>query len=194
MPDLQLVRRDTGWMDDAEIKALARGDRRRAIDLVVRKYRDRLFRHALYVVKDQEEAIDVCQDVFIKALREPRFFEADFKMKAWLFRVTSNQCFNIVRDRRRRGAILDAMPQQLHTSAEQVELVFGGEQQHRMLAAMDRLTEAHREILTLRYYSDLSYAEIADVLGVALGTVMSRLNRAKSSLVEVLELDGVLEG
>src|SRR5690606_25115533 len=115
--------------------------------------------------------------------REARFFAEDFKMKAWLFRVTSNLCFNIVRDRRRRGTLLDTMvkplARQRTAAAKQFDLVFNGEKQERILQAMDDLSDDHREILMLRYYDDLSYAEIADTLEVKLGTVMSRLSRAK---------------
>ena len=191
MPELELIQGGSPWSSDEEIKALARVDRSAAIDLVVRKYRDRLFHHALYVLKDYQQAMDVCQDVFIKAIRETRFFDEGFKMKAWLFRVTSNQCFNIVRDRKRRGAILESMPKKTSTVADQVEVVFSSEQQEVILEAMEALTRNHREILMLRYYDDLSYAEIAEVIGVKLGTVMSRLSRAKGKPMEVLDARGV---
>lgn len=186
MASLHLLRPVQPPSDD-EIKLLARTDRRRALGFTVEKYRDRLFQHALYIVKSPEGAADVVQEVFIKAMREPRLFDADFRIKAWLFRVTSNLCFNIVRDRRRRGAILEAEPQRVSSEADQLDGVFHGQRQRVILAAMERLSPEHREILSLRYYSDLSYAEIAEVLEVALGTVMSRLSRAKGRLMEVLD-------
>jgi RNA polymerase sigma-70 factor (ECF subfamily) len=191
MPKLSLV--PGGWdvPDDERIKQIARSDRRAAADWVVRKYRDPIFQHAAWILKDWEEAIDVAQDVFIRAMREPRFFDEEFKMKAWLYRVTSNLCFNLVRDRRRRNAILESVPRPLGDEPHQTDFVFAGQQQQQILAAMDRLTEDHREILMLRYYSDLSYAEISDTLGIKLGTVMSRLSRARGQLVEVLDELGV---
>jgi RNA polymerase sigma-70 factor (ECF subfamily) len=193
MSNLHLVQsRGPDNADDEElIKDIARDDRRQAIDLVVRKYRDRILHHALYVLKDYQEAYDVAQEVFIKAMREPRFFDHEFKMKAWLFRVTSNLCFNIVRDRRRRSNILESMPKATDLAADQLDQVFSDERQKNILVAMDRLTQDHKEILMLRYYSDLSYVEIADVLGIKLGTVMSRLSRAKTRLMEVLDEVGV---
>ena len=185
MTMLQLVH-GRAAADDDTLRALARTDRRRAADLVIRKYRDPIFHHAAYILKDYQEAIDVTQEVFIKAMREPRFFEDDFKMKAWLYRVTSNLCFNLVRDRRRRASILDGMPKATQTDALQLDDVFAGEQQEEIFAAMDRLSVDHKAILMLRYYEDLSYAEISDTLGIKLGTVMSRLSRAKNSLLEAL--------
>lgn len=171
---------------DEDIKQLALTQRAAAADWLVRKYRDPIFHHAAYILKDWTEATDVVQEVFIKALREPRFFTDEFNMKAWLFRVTSNLCFNIRRDRRRRAAILDAMPPREPTPADQADVVLNAEQQQRLLACIDQLAEHHREILMLRYYSDLSYAEIADVLDIKLGTVMSRLSRAKTQLLDTI--------
>jgi RNA polymerase sigma-70 factor, ECF subfamily len=171
------------------LKDLARRDRRAAIDGVVRCYRDRLFQHALYIVKDGQEAYDVVQEVFIKAMREQRLFEADFHIKAWLFRVTSNLCYNIVRDRRRRGGILESLGQKDEAPASQHDRVRDGERRDEVLARMETLSEDHREILILRYYDDLSYNEIADVLDIRLGTVMSRLSRARARLGAVLGTD-----
>lgn len=176
---------------DAEIKAIANEDERLAADLLVRRYRDGLYRHAAGILKDYEEAIDVTQEVFIKAMREPRFYTEEFKMKAWLYRVTTNLCFNLVRNRKRRAAILETVPQPRSTDPRQVDVVFRTEQQEAIMQAMEALTESHRKILMLRYYSDLSYAEIADTLDVKLGTVMSRLSRAKRRLVEAM---GEVEG
>lgn len=184
--ELKVVRRSQ-LPDDEEIKEIAGTNPRLAIDLVVRKYRDPMFNHALYVLKDYQEAIDVTQEVFIKAMRETRFFDPGFKMKAWLFRVTSNLCFNIIRNRKRRGTILESMHQPTSTQPDQVDVVFNDEQQRSIMQALDRLSTEHRQILMLRYYSDLSYAEIADVLGIKLGTVMSRLSRAKARLVTVID-------
>jgi RNA polymerase sigma-70 factor (ECF subfamily) len=177
--------------EDEDIKHIARMDRMQGIDLIVRKYRDKIFRHALYIVKDYQEAVDVTQEVFIKAMRENRFFDEDFKMKAWLFRVTSNLCFNIVRDRKRRGGILDRMVRPSSVEPNQFTKISHDENNQRVLSKLEKLNDKHREILYLRYYSDLSYAEIAETLDIQLGTVMSRLSRAKCRLMEVMGTSGV---
>ena len=174
--------RPKDWSDEY-IKAIARQDLRAGYDLATRKFRDRLFYHAYYITKDHEEAYDVVQEVFIRAMREGRFFDEEFRMKAWLFRVTSNLCFNLVRDRKRRGAILETVPRDESTRADQVEKVFFTERREEVMAALELLTQDHKEILILRYYDDLSYAEIAEVLEIKLGTVMSRLSRARSRLL-----------
>ena len=191
MENVTLLQFNTRFPEDEDIKQVAQLDAKRALDLIVRKYRDKIFRHALYVVKDYQEAVDVTQEVFIKAMRENRFFEPDFKMKAWLFRVTSNLCFNIVRDRKRRGGILERMVKVTSIEADQIHSISTHETQQSVLGQLDKLNEKHREILYLRYYSDLSYAEIAETLDIQLGTVMSRLSRAKGRLMEVMAKTGV---
>ena len=170
-----------------EIKAIAARDRNRGFDLLVRKYRDRIYYHALYITKDSQEAFDVAQDVFVRAYHESRIFDEGFRMKAWLFRVCTNRCYNIVRDKHRRGGILDRLGKQNDALREQhraIDDVLARELSEEMAAAMENLTPEHRTILILRYYDDLSYQEIADTLSIKLGTVMSRLSRAKARLAE----------
>ena len=179
------TKQPANWSEE-DFKALAREDKRAATDMVIRRFRERLYYHALYIVKSPDEAYDVVQEVFIRAIREPRFFDDDFRIRAWLCRVTSNLCFNQVRDRNRRGAILDAAPREESAHGDQMATVFAGEQRTEVLAAMDKLSEEHKDILVLRYYDDLSYAEIADVLDIKLGTVMSRLSRVWIRLAEVI--------
>ena len=191
MENLTILKVNSRSLEDDEIKAIAQTNPKQGLDLIVRKYRDKIFRHALYVVKDYQEAVDVTQEVFIKAMRETRFFDPDFKMKAWLFRVTSNLCFNIVRDRKRRGGILERMVKVTSIEADQLRSVSHNETQRSVLGQLDKLNEKHREILYLRYYSDLSYAEIAETLDIQLGTVMSRLSRAKGRLMELMGKTGV---
>ncbi len=174
------------WTDE-DIKELSEDNRRLAMEMVVQKYRDRLFYHAVYIVKDWEEAYDAVQEVFIRAIREKRFFNEDFRIKAWLYRVTSNLCFNLVRNRKRRGAILESVPREESSAPDQIERVFASERQSEVLEAIELMTTDHKEILLLRYYNDLSYAEISGVLDIKLGTVMSRLSRARCRLLEVME-------
>jgi RNA polymerase sigma-70 factor (ECF subfamily) len=185
---LRLVNpQNTSQWDESDIKELAASSTRSAMEMVIRKYRQPLYFHARYIVKDHQEAYDLVQEVFIKAMRETRLFEEDFKIKAWLFRVTSNLCFNTVRNRKRRGALLDTMMRPEPFGADQLERIFCGEQQSEVMASLDELSDDHKQILLLRYYDDLSYAEIAEVLQVKLGTVMSRLSRARMRLMDVMQ-------
>ena len=177
-------------LTEADIKALARVNEVAARQLLFARYRPRLEYHAGSILRDAAEAGDVVQEVFIKAMREPRMFDPEFKTQAWLYRVTRNLCFNIVRDRRRRGAILSTMPREQERPDDPLDAVFSGERREELVALVGQLTEDHRCILMLRYYEDLSYTEIAARLDIKMGTVMSRLSRARGRLEEVLGHDG----
>ncbi len=187
---LKLVpKAEAAGVSDEEIHDIATRDRERAFDLLVRKYRDRIYYHALYITRDSEEAFDVAQDVFVRGYHEPRLFDPGFRTKAWLFRVCTNRCYNIVRDRHRRGGILDRLGKAsagLQVQHTAIDAVLDREMSEGVAHAMDALSPEHRTILTLRYFDDLSYQEIADVLQVKLGTVMSRLSRPKVRLHGVL--------
>ena len=188
---VQFLQEPTQWSDH-QLKLAASRNRRSAMNLLVHKYREPLFRHALYLLKSEDEAYDVVQETFIRAFRETRLFDIDFRIKAWLFRVAKNLCLNQLRNTSRRSAILDANPQADRQSPDQLSTLFSGQQSIEMLGAMDKLSVDHREILVLRYFDELSYAEISQVLEVKLGTVMSRLSRARTSLLNVVE-GGVLD-
>ncbi len=172
---------------DDDLKRLARRDRRAAMAGVVARYRPRLLRHAGGIVRDSDVAADMVQDVFIKAMREPRLFDAEFRIGAWLHRVTGNLCLNLVRDGRRRADILADMPTRRVSDPDQVSALLDDERQARVQQAIDQLTPDHQRILRERFYADRSYQEIADALELKLGTVMSRLSRAKDAITMALD-------
>ena len=186
-PQLKLVEQHSS--SDEDLQLLAEKNRDQAFEGLVRKYRDRIYFHALYICKDSEEAFDVAQEVFVKAYHEARLFDREFRARAWLFRVCTNRCYNIVRDKHRRGGILDRLGKQtqvLQKHHKAIDDVLARELSEGMAAALDQLSLDHRTILTLRYFNDLSYQEIADTLQIKLGTVMSRLSRAKVRMAEIL--------
>jgi len=176
--------------EDVEIKALAGSNRRQAFDLITQKYREKLFQHALYMLRDSQEAFDVTQETLIRAYQESNFFAVDFKMKPWLFRVITNLCYNITRDKKRRGGLLKLMgkPPQVE-SMQALDDMLRKESQSQVVRALSRVPEKYRTILLLKYYNDLSYIEISEVLGCKLGTVMSRLSRARDKLAAAMEAE-----
>lgn len=177
-------------LDDDEIKAIAVDNHRRAFEMIVQKYRERLFQHALYMLKDSQEAFDATQETLVRAYLEPEFFSAEFKMKSWLFRVLTNLCYNLTRDKRRRGGILKLMSKPVRKeSMEALDEMLRREEEGNVVKALDKVPGKYRTILLLKYYNDMSYLEIAEVLGCKLGTVMSRLSRAREKLMDAMKLE-----
>ena len=101
--------------------------------------------------------------------------------------MTSNLCLNNVRNKKRRTAILDAAKLSDRSEADQLRNIFVGERSTEILEAISTLSVEHQQILMLRYYDELSYNEISSVLQIKLGTVMSRLSRARMKLFDILD-------
>lgn len=143
-----------------------------------------------------EDAADLTQEAFLKAWRALDTFRFDAGFSTWLYRLASNVCLDFLRAEKRRAVLpltLDADDGEELTlepsdpAPTPEEAALRAEEQARLTAAMEALEPEQRQILTLRVVNDLSYAEIADILGVREGTVKSRLSRAREALRKKLE-------
>jgi len=188
-------------MDDVSIvREYQRGDRNKAATALYGKYYGRLFLHSFYIVHSREEAQDLVQDVLgvkfghnIGTLAESAD-HGELKLQAWLYRVTKNLSLNTLRDRRRREYLLEAEGASEHHAENYLGRILQGQKRTTVADVMEDLTPDHREILDLRYYHDLSYLELAERLDIKLGTVMSRLSRARERLLEISpDLEDLLE-
>ena len=146
--------------------------------------------HALatQILGNADDAADAVQDAFTAVLSAPDSYDArKGPLRPWFMRVVRNRCLDMLR-RRRSGEDSAELVRDPDPGPEQS---FSKEQRSAGLRhAISVLPADKREIIVLRDYMDLSYAEIAEVLGIASGTVMSRLHRARLALKEALEIDG----
>lgn len=140
---------------------------------------------AIQILGSSEEAADAVHDAFAKVLARPDSFnQRRGPLKPWFLRVVRNQCLDLLRRRRSTDPMIDDLPDPGPTPDRRLEI----EQRDAQLrSALAGLAAEQREILVLRDYLDLSYAEIAAVLEIAPGTVMSRLHRARLALKEALD-------
>ena len=129
---------------DSQIKQLSLKDPKRAMNIVILKYRSSLLRIANRIVYDIDEAYDLVQNAFIKAIQEPRFFNDDFYMKAWLCRVVTNSCYNNSRNRKRRKEILDQQGIADRTEAHQLESIQQNEEH--IVALAQEMTQRFPEL------------------------------------------------
>ncbi len=159
-------------------------------ELVIR-YQDRLYSAMLHIVGSADEAEDVVQDSFVQAYIKLDTFQGNSRFFTWLYRIAFNNALS--RRRRRKADIsLDVgkelsgkEPLDRHEAPDEPLL-----RQERIAAvriAMDRLSDEHKTILVLREMQDMSYEEIAEILEINIGTVRSRLSRARNQLKELLE-------
>jgi RNA polymerase sigma-70 factor (ECF subfamily) len=150
---------------------------------VFERYRDRVFSIALLFLKGERAAAeDVVQEVFVKAFRALPSFRRDARLSTWLYRIVANACLDELR-RRRRLLLFGDLPPAIHPAVPPAE---PADPHGDVAAAVQRLGPRLRIAVLLRYFEDLSYEEIASALGVTVGTVASRLNRAHAILAREL--------
>ena len=160
-------------------------------------HQKKVYNLCLRMSANPDDALDLSQEAFLRAWRSLGQYQFEASFSTWLFRLTSNICIDFLRRKKRRqetsltesyddsdeGAELsvpDAQPgpeQQAMTNETKIELA----------RAMEQLSPEHREILQLRVIEDLQYEQIADILGVRVGTVKSRLARARLSFRKILK-------
>jgi RNA polymerase sigma-70 factor, ECF subfamily len=142
------------------------------------RHRERAFALAFQYLRNREDAKDVVQEAFIKAYQNLRRFDLSRSFGPWLLTIVRNLSVDTLRKRKHSGEeLFDRIPDSHSRRAE--DTVLRGE----VWTALGKLSADHREIVFLRDYQGHSYAEIAEILRVPLGTVMSRLHHARRSLI-----------
>lgn len=167
---------------DELVAACQRGDRDafgRLFDL----HRDRVYRIALGIAGDHDRAADITQDVFMKLLTRVTQFDARSAFTTWLYRIVVTTAIDARRASSRVEPLDDAL-----ADATKVEDDYARQEERELVErAIRRLPAALRAPLVLRHFGELSYAEIAQALGVPVGTVSSRLSRAYAAIGRALE-------
>jgi RNA polymerase sigma-70 factor (ECF subfamily) len=153
-----------------------------AFEPLVVRYQRPLYNVALRLLGDAEEARDVVQDAFLKAYEKLASFDARYRFFSWLYRIVVNESLN-ARSRRRPTLPLASDPVALGGPED---TAFAREREDCIQAALLRLSSEDRQVLVLRHFAELSYAEIGEALGVAEKTVKSRLHEARQRLGRML--------
>jgi len=164
---------------------------------LISRFQQPVYALSLRLLSGQSEACDVVQEVFLKVFRNIGSFRGQSSLKTWIYRITVNESHNVRRwfsRHRRREVELDGAPEESRDWAEVIpdggrspfDRAVDGEQQVMVKAALERINPIFREAVALRDIADLSYDEIATVLGVSLGTVKSRILRGREALREEL--------
>jgi len=153
--------------------------------------RQRATMAALGILGDRDAALDAVQEATIRTLKASDAYDAAAPFYPWFYRILKNHCLDLFRRRRTRAEVRDPEAVLDHVAAsDQTDAsLLAAERDRAVQRAMTGLGEAHREILQLRHWQDLSYEEIAAVLEVPVGTVMSRLYRARRALQDALNAD-----
>jgi RNA polymerase sigma-70 factor (ECF subfamily) len=189
-------------VDDQRLTDALRAGSERAYEELLARFQQPVYTLALRLLANPAEACDVVQEVFLKVFRNIENFRGQSSLKTWIYRITVNEAHNARRwffRHRRREIELDVDPQEARNWKETIpdrsrspfDEACDHEQAGMIEAALARINPVFREAVVLRDIADLSYEEVADVLGLSLGTVKSRILRGREALRE--ELAGHLQ-
>jgi RNA polymerase sigma-70 factor, ECF subfamily len=168
-----------------------------AFDAIVRTHQDRVYSFCLRMLSDREDALDVAQEVFLSAYRNLQGFRGEASLSTWLLRIAANRSLNRIRQRATRAAreVMSIEPQGDGESLFQPpgreedrpdRMVESRETRRILEAAIAKLDEDSRMLVLLSDVEGLSYEELSEAVGIPLGTVKSRLHRARMALRRML--------
>lgn len=175
------------------IRAIQSGDHN-AFETLINRYQRQVANQIYMNMGNRDDVEDIAQEVFIRVYRSLPKFKFNSSFFSWIYRITMNLCIDEIRKRKiRRMLSLDFLAEdyldksgvsdEVTTPSESVLL---NEKKDIVRRAMHHLSKEHREILTLREYQDLSYDEIAEILGLTVQAVKSRIFRARSEIRNLL--------
>ena len=192
--------------DEPQLVEWAKGGDLQAFEELVARYRDRAYLRAYSIMRNEDLAVDLSQNAWVKAWQRLAQFHGDASFATWLNRIVTNLCLDELR--RQKRARMDSIeeieeatgPVENRMEIEEVdpmERIAREELRERIDAAMDKLSDNHRTVLVLYEYEQLEYKQIAEKMGTSIGTVMSRLFYARKKMAallgETLKRDGLIE-
>ncbi|MCQ2421234.1 MAG: sigma-70 family RNA polymerase sigma factor [Clostridia bacterium] len=181
--------------DDLLIRRAAKGDEQ-AFEKLLLEHEKNVYNLCYRMAGNPDDALDLSQEAFLKAWRALSTYQFDAAFSTWLYRLTTNVCLDFLRKRNRQAhSSLTTEDENEEPREYSVpdpapgpeEQAVSSWQQEAVQAAMQQLPEDYRLVLQLRVVEDLPYEQIADVMGIPVGTVKSRLSRARLQLKKLLE-------
>lgn len=187
-------------IEDTELVERAQNGDREAFQQLVERYQEKVYSICYSKLDDEQDSYDVSQEVFIKVYRYLDSFNHESSFYTWLYRITVNTCIDYLRKQSRRSKVdyddTIQSDEEVEGHAELTPSTLGlepdqafsrKELREKMLEALGSLSDKHRTILNLREVEGLSYKEMAEVLDISKGTVMSRLYHARQYFQEAIE-------
>ena len=192
------IREQLRGLDDAGVVTSFLGGEERAFQELVDRYQTRLLNFVYRTIGDREKAEDLVQEVFIRVYRHLHRFDRAKKFSTWIYTIASNLAKNELRNRSRNPLVLfqtirknwqdDDRPLQFEDTTARPDDLFRKRHLRELVEdSVAKLPAHHREVFVLRELEGKSYEEIAEITECNLGTVKSRLNRARNAFAEIIE-------
>ena len=166
--------------DKELISDLKSGNKRdSAFQLLVTTYQERLYWHIRKIVVCHDDADDLMQNVFIKVWKNIDNFREDSSLFTWLFRIATNESLSFLQQKKRRNLIsIDGVSDYLVETFESDAHFEGDELQKRLQMAVLKLPEKHRIVFNMKYYDEMKYEEMADILNTSVGALKASYHHA----------------
>ncbi len=159
-----------------------------AFEAILLRHQDRIYNLCRYMLLDLRDAQDAAQEVFLKAYRGLEGFRPDASLYTWLYRIAVNTCLDYMKKSRREAIKSEPLTEDLPSDEPFPEQLYESAEIHDFIQlALQKLPEKLRAAIVLREIEELSYEEIAEVLRTSLGTVKSRISRAREQLRHLLK-------
>jgi RNA polymerase sigma-70 factor, ECF subfamily len=176
------------FADDENLINRFKGGDLSGFEELVRKYQDRIYNLCRYMVQDTHDAEDTAQDVFLKAYRSLNTFKPDAALYTWLYRIAVNTCLDYKKKSRSEQAEDESVIDDLASTEPSPERLYESKEISQAIqSALRKLPKDLRAAIVLKEIEDLSYQEIAEVLHTSIGTVKSRISRAREELRRLLQ-------
>lgn len=181
--------------EDKQLVRLAQKGDTQAFEELVARHRDKIYARAYSMMRNEDEALDLSQEAWIKAWQRLVQFQGDSSFATWMTRIVINLCLDQLRRQKRvRSESIDEMDDESGGVERQMEPVTvnptegleRGELRVRIDQAMAQLSNEHRTVLVLHEFEEMEYKEIAKTMGCSIGTIMSRLFYARRRLARLL--------
>lgn len=190
-------RKELGKLEDAELVSYYLAGQRFAFHELVNRYQDRLLNFIYRTIGDRDRAEDLVQETFVRVYRHLHRFDPTKKFSTWIYTIASNLAKNELRNRSRNPLVLfqsirknweaDHRPLEFEDSTYSPDDLFRKRHlREKVETAVAELPEHHRVVFVLRELEGKTYEEISTITGVTLGTVKSRLNRARNRFAQII--------
>jgi RNA polymerase sigma-70 factor (ECF subfamily) len=182
--------------NDSDLINRAKSGDSKSYDILLKKYKNSVYSLVLRMVRNSQEAEDLTQEAFIKAFNSLASFNEEYAFSTWLYKIATNNCIDFFRKRKLQTYSLDK-PIQYKDSEIQHEIpdpdlnpeksIMATERNKLIKEAINKLPEKYHRAILLRHSEEKSYEEIAEILGLPLGTVKARIFRAREMLNKTLK-------
>ena len=190
-----MAEKDYSSTSDESLVSMSRKGDMVAFEELVARHRDRIFARAFTMMRNEEEAIDLSQEAWIKGWQRLEQFHGDSSFTTWMTRIVINLCLDQLRRRKKRHTeSIEAMDEEFGGVERQMPVVMVNPTERleradlraRIDQALNQLSDAHRTVLVLHEFEEMEYKNIAKTMKCSIGTVMSRLFYARRKMAALL--------